>query len=106
MAFEPACMYLTHYSKVGDVPRLAALLLSEIDETVALALSLRSAEDRHERLQAGLRSLYLRRVREHGCTMPDERVEELLALDVELNAQGLAIWLDRAARAAAVAGAV
>lgn len=103
MAFEPACMYLTHYSKVGEVPRLAALLLDEIDEMVALAKPLAAAEQRHEKLQDGLRRMYLRRVREHGCTLPDTQVEELLALDVELNAQGLAIWLDRAARAAAAA---
>jgi hypothetical protein len=28
-------------------------------------------------------------------TLADERIRELLALDLELNAQGLAIWLDR-----------
>jgi hypothetical protein len=27
--------------------------------------------------------------------MPEERVLELLAMDIELNAQGLGIWLDR-----------
>ena len=31
------CMYLTHYGRVGDVPRLAALLLAQLDEMVALA---------------------------------------------------------------------
>ena len=32
----------------------------------------------------------------HGCRLSDERVLELLEMDIELNAQGLAIWLDRA----------
>ena len=28
----------------------------------------------------------------------DERVRELLAMDIELNAQGIAIWLDKPSR--------
>jgi hypothetical protein len=28
-------------------------------------------------------------------TLSDERIRELLGLDLELNAQGIAIWLDR-----------
>ncbi|WP_077034911.1 MBL fold metallo-hydrolase [Pelomonas sp. KK5] len=100
MSFEPACMYLTHYARIGEVPRLAALLLDEIDETVAMASALRSAPDRHEALKAGLSAIYLHRVAEHGCDMPPQRVLELLELDIELNAQGLAIWLGRSARKA------
>ncbi len=98
MAFEPACLYLTHYSRVGgDVERLATLMLSEIDEMVAMALPLRHADDRHAKLMAGLQSIYLGRLREHGSMLAPERQLELLALDVELNAQGLAIWLDKRA---------
>jgi hypothetical protein len=37
-------------------------------------------------------------VRDHGTPLPDDRVRELLALDVELNAQGLETWLTRAQR--------
>jgi glyoxylase-like metal-dependent hydrolase (beta-lactamase superfamily II) len=96
---DPQHMYLTHYGKVGDVQRLAALLLDQIDETVALALPLRHAGDpveRHERLKAGLAAMYLERLRAHGCMLAPERQLQLLAMDIELNAQGLAVWLDRA----------
>ncbi len=95
MTFGPECMYLTHYSRVTGVPRLAALMLAEADDMVAMALPLREADDRHARLKAGLQSIYLDRLREHGCKLAPERQLELLALDVELNAQGLAIWLDK-----------
>ena len=33
--------------------------------------------------------------REHGTPLAPERLLELLSLDVELNAQGLEVWLDR-----------
>jgi glyoxylase-like metal-dependent hydrolase (beta-lactamase superfamily II) len=93
----PRWMYLTHYGRVGDVPRLAALLLDQVDAMVALARELQDAPQRHERLKQALRTLYLDRLREHGFADADHAAE-LLAMDVELNAQGLAVWLDRAAR--------
>jgi hypothetical protein len=37
----------------------------------------------------------LRSLRAHGVALSDERIRELLALDFELNAQGIGIWLDR-----------
>ena len=98
MSFEPQWLYLTHYGRVGDVSRLAALLLEQIDAMVAIAHRALHAPDRHERLKRELAALYLRKLREHGCTLPASRILELLALDVELNAQGIAIWLDRERR--------
>ena len=94
---EPQCMYLTHYGRVGDVPRLAGLLLEQLDEMVALGLRLRDAPDRHEALKAAMRELFTRRLQQHGIQDVAAGLD-LLALDVELNAQGLAVWLDRPAR--------
>ena len=45
----------------------------------------------------GLEAIHLQSLRAHGVTLTDERIRELLALDLELNAQGIAIWLDRSA---------
>lgn len=95
LAAEPQAMYLTHYSRVTDVARLAASLLEQIDEMAALAESLRAAPDRHERLKAGLWQGYAKRLAAHGCTLPSAQQQELLALDIDLNAQGLGVWLDK-----------
>ena len=94
---EPQCMYLTHFGRVGDVQRLAGLLLEQLDEMVALGLRLREAPDRHEALKAAMRELYACRLQQHGVEDVTAGLA-LLALDVELNAQGLAVWLDRPAR--------
>jgi glyoxylase-like metal-dependent hydrolase (beta-lactamase superfamily II) len=91
----PQWMYLTHYGRVGDVPRLAALLLEQVDAMVALARELRQAPQRHERLKQALLALYLERLAAHGFTDTD-RAAQLLTMDVELNAQGLGVWLDKA----------
>jgi glyoxylase-like metal-dependent hydrolase (beta-lactamase superfamily II) len=95
LAYRPDCMYLTHYGRVTDVPRLGALLLDQMDEMVALATALPAHGDRHAAMTRGFGAIYLKRLREHGCTLADGRIGELLAMDRELNAQGMAVWLNR-----------
>jgi len=94
-------MQVTHYGRIGgsvdEVRRLAAQMLAQVDEMVALARSLRDAPGRHELLKAALLDGYLAQLRKHGHTAGAEAAE-WLALDAELNAQGLEVWLDRTAR--------
>ena len=96
MSSEPACMYLTHYGRVGDVPRLATLLLGLLDELVALGRREQHASDRHAALMRGQLEIFTRSLREHGCAHSAAQIAALLAMDLELNAQGMAVWLDRA----------
>jgi glyoxylase-like metal-dependent hydrolase (beta-lactamase superfamily II) len=96
LARDPACMYLTHFGRVGDVPRLGALLLELLAELVALGQREATNPQRHDALKAGQLDIFCASLAAHGCTMPRERIAELLAIDLELNAQGMAIWLDRA----------
>ncbi len=99
LALAPECMYLTHYGRVGEgsaeVRRLAELLLTQMDAMVELALALPADDHRHAAMAAGFGAIYLDSLRAHGCTLPGERISELLALDLELNAQGMAVWLNR-----------
>jgi glyoxylase-like metal-dependent hydrolase (beta-lactamase superfamily II) len=95
LAREPACIYLTHYGRVTGVPRLGALLLSLLEETVTLSRALADAPDRHQALKAGLLALYTRSLADNGWTPGETPLCELLAVDIELNAQGIACWLDK-----------
>ncbi len=95
---KPDFVYLTHYGRIGNVPRLGQLLLELLDQVVELGHSLNDAspqQARHEALCSGLRSIYRASLREHGCKLADGAIDEVLALDIELNAQGMAVWLDR-----------
>jgi glyoxylase-like metal-dependent hydrolase (beta-lactamase superfamily II) len=94
----PRAMILTHYSQVTEVARLAADLHRQTDELVALGRAANGAPDRGSSLRAGVRELFLGWARDHGTPLPEGRVAELLAVDVELNAQGLEVWLDRPQR--------
>ncbi len=95
MAYSPQAMYLTHYGKVTDVQRLAADLDELIVAMAALARGCADRADRHRCMVAALTELYLERAHAHGCPLDDEAVVRVLATDIELNAQGLACWLDR-----------
>ncbi|KPF46694.1 MBL fold metallo-hydrolase [beta proteobacterium AAP121] len=101
LAAEPECVYLTHYGRVGgsvaEVQRLGALLLDLLAQTVTLGLREQHHPERHEALKAGQLQIFVDSLAAHGCTMPRAQIAELLAIDLELNAQGLAVWLDRPA---------
>lgn len=93
LARQPACMYLTHYGRVDEVPRLGQLLLSLLDDLVALGLTHRDDPNRHQALKDGQLALFSRSLRAQGCVLALHDMEELLAVDLELNAQGMTIWL-------------
>lgn len=95
LSFRPRQMFLTHYGRVGDVERLAHDLFEQIDAMVAIARTHASAADRHERIASALADLFIARAKAHGCAFGPERVRELLAMDIELNTQGLEVWLDK-----------
>lgn len=95
MALEPERAYLTHWGGIGDLTRVAADFHRMLSAMESLGRSVADATDRHERLTTGLWDLYLSDLAVHGCARPEEQIRELLAMDVDLNAQGLAAWLDR-----------
>jgi glyoxylase-like metal-dependent hydrolase (beta-lactamase superfamily II) len=102
LAYEPEGMYLTHYDRVGksyaEVEKLAQALYEQINAMEKLGRDADGKPDRHARLVEALTTLYLQRAREAQVPLDDAQVEQALAMDIELNAQGLACWLDRERR--------
>ena len=95
LACEPQQLYLTHYSRVGNLERLAAEMHAGIDAYVALALQHKDHQNRGAALEAGLLGYYIDRLRQHGYMGDRETITSILGTDVTLNAQGLEVWLDR-----------
>jgi glyoxylase-like metal-dependent hydrolase (beta-lactamase superfamily II) len=94
MSYSPSYAFLTHYGRIGNLPRHAAEMHDLVDAHVAIARKLRNVPERHTALVEELGELLLRRVIAHGCKLPKEEIRSLLSLDVGLNAQGLENWLD------------
>jgi glyoxylase-like metal-dependent hydrolase (beta-lactamase superfamily II) len=96
---DPQVMYLTHYGAVRDVPRLARDLVATMDRMVALAREAPAGNGRHRWLTTRFAELYVGSLRQHGCGLADQLITATLAMDIELNAQGIAVWLDKVAAA-------
>jgi len=43
----------------------------------------------------GLLNIYEKYLKEHGCDMSSAQIRDFLSIDLELNAQGISVWLDR-----------
>jgi glyoxylase-like metal-dependent hydrolase (beta-lactamase superfamily II) len=95
MQFRPRKLYLTHYSEVGECARLANDMVDAIDDFVRIA---RASGLDEKRMRFDLRRHAHESLREHGCTLSAERIDAILLKDFELNAAGLAAWLQREAR--------
>lgn len=98
LARAPETIRVAHYGEVGDCVRLGADLHEQVDAMVAIAQAAHGHPDRHTRIVSGLTQLYTARARDHGVDDVADRVADVLGNDIEINAQGLAVWLDRASR--------
>jgi glyoxylase-like metal-dependent hydrolase (beta-lactamase superfamily II) len=95
MAEAPERMYLTHYGALeGDLGRAAEALHRALDEHVRRARALPAGGDRHAALRASLGEQLLEALAAHGAPLSPAAALELFATDLDLNAQGLLVWLD------------
>jgi hypothetical protein len=98
MSCNPEQLYLTHYSRVRDLDRLAADMHKGIDAYVEMALANKDADDVLEAIQAEMDDYLISRARAHGFKGDDEALHSILEIDIELNAKGLVSWLQRLKR--------
>lgn len=92
---RPGAVYVTHYSQVRDIARLAEDMhrLVAAHEQLARAVGVEGAP-RLAQLKAGVTDIILDEARRYGWRLAREEVLDIFAGDIDLNAQGLAIWLD------------
>lgn len=95
LAERPEVMYLTHYGAVRDAATLALQFLAQVDAMADAARALADAPDRHNALKRAFADIYVAELLRSGSTQSEDWLRDLLAIDVELNAQGLGTWLDR-----------
>ena len=97
MTLAPEVVYLTHFGKVGNPLGAARELHRLIDAYVEIATRHRDAgAERHMRIRNDLFRLMLGEVSAMGGGLPADQVRELVGGDIEINAQGLGVWLDSA----------
>jgi glyoxylase-like metal-dependent hydrolase (beta-lactamase superfamily II) len=95
LAADPQWIYLTHYGRIGNVAKLAADLRRGLAEYQQLAAHYRTDANRHQSLKRALTEHELAKIAALNSPVDAEEARELLELDMDLNAQGLEVWLDR-----------
>jgi len=97
LAYRPESIYLMHFSRVTDVPRLGISLKAQIAELARIARAHADDPDPQAGIRADMLTLWRSLARDHGCRLPDSELEHALAGDLTLNTQGLIAWLTRIA---------
>ena len=95
MACEPEQLYLTHYSRVRGLDRLALDMHVAIDQYVSLAKENAGAENRTAVISSAMFDYLEGRLVKHGFKGDRDAMWSVLSLDIQLNTQGLEVWLDR-----------
>jgi glyoxylase-like metal-dependent hydrolase (beta-lactamase superfamily II) len=100
VSYRSESAYLMHYSRVTGLSKLAADLKAQVRQFVKIARSNADLPDLKGAIEREMRELWILLARKHGVTLPDERIVALLKDDLDLNAQGLVVWIERQKRAA------
>lgn len=95
VALNPEQLYLTHFCRIDRPAERARVLHQEIDDYTAIALGAVQDERREQRIRDRLSRYYVEKLREHGSTLSEQQIEQLLGMDIDLCAQGLEVWLKR-----------
>ncbi|WPL15590.1 hydroxyacylglutathione hydrolase [Thiorhodovibrio winogradskyi] len=103
----PQMLFLTHYGRLDGPAALACQLKASIAALAELALQeehlaeqdssqqARAEEGRLARLRAAVADSLVAAAQAHGVRLEAARIRALLAVDTDLNAQGLDVWLKR-----------
>jgi hypothetical protein len=95
LAYRPRRIVQTHFGPVSDVERLGRDLHDSVDALVAIARRHAAAPDRSRRIREEMFEYFNTRLDAHGYEGDIARRHALLDDDVDLNAQGLEVWLTR-----------
>ncbi|MFO0583262.1 MAG: MBL fold metallo-hydrolase [Anaeromyxobacter sp.] len=97
LAQRPERLYLTHFGAVtGDLAAAGAALHRLLDGHVAVARAAPAGEGRHAAIVEGLGHLLLTGLSAQRSPLGRDEALRLYGNDLELNAQGLEVWMDSA----------
>jgi glyoxylase-like metal-dependent hydrolase (beta-lactamase superfamily II) len=96
MSYAPRAIYPTHFDRLEGLEQLAANLHADLDAATAIARKHVAAEHRTERIRMDLFEHLSARLDDHGDHHDAAFRHAILDFDIELNAQGLDVWLNKA----------
>ena len=96
--YSPKYMYLTHFGRITEIDRLARELRQDINRYAEIAQQHTQDNHRNEKILGSITEYLQQRLKDRKNIGDVELLTEFLKDDLELNAAGLEIWLDRLER--------
>jgi glyoxylase-like metal-dependent hydrolase (beta-lactamase superfamily II) len=93
MSLEPQRIFVTHFGMHENVLLLVKQLHTAIDDYVNIAESNASQSDPLQSISDEIMELSFNNLMHSNVSLSKEKINELLKMDVQLNAQGLVHWL-------------
>lgn len=93
LALQPERVYLTHFGMHDEPEALGRQLRERILDYAEIARELMAADNREEKIGQALMQSSINYLLDQQCGLDDQVIRELLAMDMQLNAQGLDYWL-------------
>jgi glyoxylase-like metal-dependent hydrolase (beta-lactamase superfamily II) len=94
-ALAPSALYLTHYGKVDWQQRLADNMHRGIDDFAAIGRAVLDAADRTAAIRNALIDWFGAALSREGSPMAESDWQRHLVLDLDLNTQGIQVWVER-----------
>jgi glyoxylase-like metal-dependent hydrolase (beta-lactamase superfamily II) len=94
-AYEPAAVFVTHYSRLTNVPDLANQLIESLHQFTECARQVKRRGGTESELKNQIKELVFNQLSVHGDRHSDPEREALLDLDSDLDAQGLWHWASK-----------
>ena len=91
--YNPNVMFLTHFGPVQGVKPLMDDLRVLVRQHHETALNHIGNDNARDGIKAELSDLYVSRMVNHGLDWSEERMKQFIAMDLELNTQGLLAWI-------------
>jgi glyoxylase-like metal-dependent hydrolase (beta-lactamase superfamily II) len=95
MSYRPRSIFLTHYAEVTELERLAREMKERVLAFADLGARYRDSPDRADKLRRGMFAMMATWLDAHGFPRDEAKRHWLLDDDIELNCQGIEVWLDR-----------
>ncbi len=95
MERAPRAVFPTHFGEVLHPERLAPCLLEQVDAQVAVARRVGNLPDSSQQMHDAFVAIYLAALHAQGWQGSESEVRDILGVDIQLNVDGVKIWLDQ-----------
>lgn len=92
--YQPEALYLTHYGQLRELEYQKGEFFRRLDQFIALAEASANSTNRHTELKTALSQYLIDEARSFGCAIAKDALLKWWEIDLDLDAQGLEIWLD------------